>query len=169
MRLNLKEIIHVPGASVPFAFQMDLSTLELNGEMPVSEPVEVTGRVRNRAGALVLEGEAVTRLHLICDRCMEPFTREKRVPLETMLATELADEANEDEIFLLSGGELDLDDLAGSALILAMDSKNLCSEDCKGICSGCGANLNEEPCRCAPEVDPRLVKLSQLLEDNKSE
>lgn len=167
MRLNLKEIIHVPGGTVPFAFQMDLSSLELNGEMPVSEPLEVTGRVRNRAGALALEGEAVTRLHLICDRCMEPFTREKRVPLETLLATELADEVNEGEIFLLDGNELDLGDLAGSALILAMDSKNLCSEDCKGICSGCGVNLNEAPCRCAPEVDPRLVKLSQLL--NKSE
>ena len=30
MRLNLREIIHVPGASLPFAFQLDLSDLDLS-------------------------------------------------------------------------------------------------------------------------------------------
>ena len=165
MRLNLKDIIHVPGASVPFDVQMDLSDLKFGGEAPISEPVAVTGRVRNMAGALVLEGAAVTRLHLTCDRCMSPFVREKEVPVDTLLATELADEASEDEIVLLDGDELDLTELMTTAVVLAMDSKNLCSEDCKGMCGGCGVNLNEEPCRCRPEVDPRLAALAQLLED----
>lgn len=165
MRLNLKDIIHVPGASVPFDFQLDLSDLEFGGERPISEPVAASGRVRNMAGALVLEGEAVTRLHLNCDRCMKPFVREKAVPVDTLLATELADEASEDEIFLLDGDVLDVGELMNTAVILAMDSKNLCSEDCKGICSGCGVNLNEDVCHCKPDVDPRLAALAQLLED----
>ena len=46
-----------------------------------------------------------------------------------------------------------------------MDTKNLCSPDCKGLCPGCGANLNHEACRCKKAVDPRLAKLAQLLED----
>ena len=28
----------------------------------------------------------------------------------------------------------------------------LCDEECKGLCSSCGANLNEGPCSCAGEV-----------------
>lgn len=62
-------------------------------------------------------------------------------------------------------GVLDLDELMGDVFLLNLDTKNLCSEDCKGLCPGCGANLNEESCRCRKEVDPRLAKLAQLLED----
>ena len=41
----------------------------------------------------------------------------------------------------------------------------LCSEDCKGLCAVCGKNLNEGPCDCKPEPDPRLAVLAQLLKD----
>lgn len=165
MRLNLRDIIHVPGGSIPFAFQMDLTQLDFYGEQPVAEPVQVRGIVRNMAGALQLEGTASSNLHLTCDRCGKPFQREKIVPLDTLLATELEDEEN-DEIVLLEGTEVDLDELAQTAFILAMDTKNLCSEDCKGLCAKCGADLNLGPCGCKPEVDPRLAALAQLLDDS---
>ena len=45
MRLNLREIIHVPGASLPFAFQLDLSQEEFFGEHPIPRPVQVQGRM----------------------------------------------------------------------------------------------------------------------------
>ena len=54
MRLNLKDIIHVPGAVRPFVFQLDLSDLEFSGIRPIDRPISVTGQVRNMAGALVL-------------------------------------------------------------------------------------------------------------------
>ena len=163
MRLNLQAIINVPGAALPFEFQMDLSELELNGEKPIQEPLIVSGTVRNAADVLMLEGEAVAELELVCDRCMKQFRREKRVPLNFLLARELVSD-EEDEIILLDGDELDVGDLAFTAFILEMDTKNLCSEDCKGLCPGCGANLNEETCRCKPTVDPRWAALSQLLD-----
>ncbi len=169
MRLNLKDIINVPGAVEPFEFQMDLSDLDFNGAHPIDQPVFVSGRVRNMAGALVLEAEAKTELHLTCDRCTKPITKEQVVPIETLLAEELADEASEDEIVLLDGDVVDLDEVMTTALIFAMDQKNLCSEDCKGICAGCGVDLNVGECRCKPEVDPRLAALAQLLEDKESE
>lgn len=165
MQLNLKDIINEPGAVRPFAFQLELSDLDFGGVRPIREPVSVKGQVRNMAGALLLEGTVSTTLHLSCDRCTKPFTREKVVPLETLLATELADEASEDEIILLDGDEVDLDEVATTAIVLAMESKNLCSEDCKGICAGCGVDLNIGTCRCNPEVDPRLAVLAKLLED----
>ena len=163
MRLNLREILHVPGASLPFAFQMDLSDLDFYGERPVREPVQVSGTVRNMADALVLEGTAETTLDLICDRCLKPFRQDMRVPVETLLAETLEDEEN-DEILLLDNGEVDLDEVFTTALVLAMDSKHVCSEDCKGLCATCGADLNEGPCGCKPEIDPRFAALAQLLD-----
>ena len=163
MRLDLREILHVPGASLPFQFQMDLSDLDFYGEKPVTEPVEVSGTVRNMADALLLEGEAVTTLDLICDRCLKPYREELRVPVDSLLAETLEDEEN-DEIILLDNGEVDLDEVFTTALVLAMDVKHICSEDCKGLCATCGKDLNEGPCGCKPDVDPRFAALAQLLD-----
>lgn len=169
MRLNLREIIPVPGASRPFDFTLDLSELEWNGGKPIRRPVRVTGEVRNRAGALELKCEAAATLDLICDRCLKPFSQELRIVLSHLLATELANEENEDDIVLLEKDELDLDELIREAFILEMGIKHLCSEDCKGLCDKCGADLNEGPCGCKPEIDPRLAALAQLLDDKKPE
>lgn len=163
MKLDLKRIAREPGSSLPFAFQMDLSQLEWNGEHPVPQPVNVEGRVRNMAGVLLLQATMVTTLSLVCDRCAQLFSREKRVDFESMLATELENEENDDIIFLDGEMQLDLEELLGDVFLLNMDTKNLCSQDCKGLCPGCGADLNHEPCRCKKEIDPRLSKLAQLL------
>lgn len=163
MRLNLRDILHRPGASRSFSFEMDLSALEFSGAHPVCHPVVVSGSIRNMADALVLEGEALATLELTCDRCLEDFSRALRVPVDTLLAETLEDEEN-DEILLLEDGEVDLDEVFTTALVLAMDTKHVCSEACRGLCPGCGVNLNEEPCRCRKEVDPRLAALAQLLD-----
>ena len=166
MRLNLRDILHRPGAARSFAFSLDLSQMDFGGSRPAVHPVQVTGTVRNMADALLLEGEAVTTLELCCDRCLKPFSQEMRVPVEVLLAESLENEDN-DEIILLEDGEVDLEDVFTTAVVLAMDSKHLCSEDCKGLCPGCGVNLNEEPCRCSKEVDPRLAALAQLLDKDQ--
>ena len=163
MRLDLNEIIHTPDARKDFRFELDLSDLDFYGSKPITRPVLAEGSVTNHAGALVLEGTARSVLDLTCDRCGEEFSREKVVHMDCLVAQELEDEEN-DEIFLLDGTELDLDEVVTTAFVLAMDTKNLCSDDCKGLCGGCGANLNFEPCRCKPEVDPRLAALAQLLD-----
>ncbi|MDD6159734.1 MAG: DUF177 domain-containing protein [Oscillospiraceae bacterium] len=164
MKLDLKQIAREPGSVLPFSYDLDMTGLEVNGCRPVTKPVRVEGRVRNMAGAMLLNAVMGTTLSLNCDRCNKPFTREKTVEYETLLAAELEDEENDDIVLLDRDGQLDLDELLGDVFILELDTKNLCSEDCKGLCAGCGADLNEEPCRCKREVDPRLAKLAQLLE-----
>ena len=165
MRLDLRDVILVPDAEKSFQCQVDLSDLEFYGRKPIVRPVLAQGSVVNHAGALVLNGTARSELDLVCDRCGTEFSREKVVALDMLLADELEQEDSEDEIFLLDGNELDLDELVTTAFVLAMDTKNLCSEDCKGLCAKCGADLNLGPCGCRPEVDPRLAALAQLLDD----
>lgn len=163
MRLSLREILYTPGLSMPFDYFMDLSHLDFYGKKPAFKPLRVCGQVRNTAGVLRLEGEASTTLALVCDRCGKSFFRDKSVSFDTMLAARLENEAN-DDIVLLDGDSLDLDAYVTEEFVLAMDTKNLCTDDCRGLCPGCGVNLNEVPCRCKPEIDPRLAALSQLLD-----
>ena len=165
MRLDLRDVIHMPGAEKAFSYQLDLSGLDFWGRKPITRPVTVEGRVTNHAGALTLSGTACSVLDLVCDRCGKPFSREKIVPLDSLLAETLEHEDSEDELILLDGAQLDLDEAATAAFVLAMDTKNLCSEDCKGLCAKCGADLNLGPCGCRPDADPRWAALAQLLEE----
>ena len=168
MRLDLRHIIHIPGACQDFAYELDLSGVKLFGEKPFHRPVQVSGAVRNAAGALELTGQARTVLDTRCDRCLKPLELKLEVPVETLLAEELEDEES-DEIVLLENGQVDLDDIFTTACILALDGKHLCREDCKGLCPTCGADLNEWPCGCKKELDPRLAVLAKLLDKKDSQ
>lgn len=163
MRLDLKEIIHVPGASRDFSCTLDLSQTELFGEKPFQKPVRVSGIVRNMAGALILTGRAACAVETCCDRCLKPITVEFEADVETLLAEELEDEEN-DEIVLLEDGQVDLDEVFTEACILSWEGKHLCAEDCKGLCPRCGSDLNNGPCGCGKELDPRFAALAKLLD-----
>jgi len=168
MLLDLKEIIQRPGGALPFAFELDLSDLEFYGIRPIAEPVRVSGEVRNHAGLLVMTGQAETTLHVNCDRCGKPFLRPMALPFEHMLADHLEDaESENDEIILLNGTVLDAGDAVTDDMVYGMDSGNLCREDCKGRCFRCGKDLNEGPCGCKPELDPRMAVLAKLLEQHE--
>ena len=169
MKLNLKRFAQEPGAALPFDYEMDLSQVEWNGQRPFSHGVHIKGKVRNMAGAMLLNVRLSTVLSLLCDRCAQPFEKEKTVEYETLLAFELENGESDEIVLLDKDGVLELDELMQEVFLLEMDMKNLCSEDCKGLCSGCGANLNREPCRCKKEIDPRLAKLAQLLENREDE
>lgn len=163
MLLNVKPILHTPGKRLDFQFELDLSDMEFSGRYPISRPVAVSGEVRNTAGILELTLNARSTLDAVCDRCGKAFAQEKDVPFACMLAEELQNEEN-DEIVLLEDGMVDVGDLARTAFILDMDTKTLCSEDCKGLCPRCGADLNLGPCSCKKETDPRMAVLAKLLE-----
>lgn len=164
MLLDVRPILHEPGKHLDFHFQLDLSDVELAGRYPISRPVAVDGTVRNAAGVLELELTARSTLDAVCDRCDKAFDQEKEIPFQCLLAEELQNEDN-DEIVLLENGQADVEDLARTAFLLGMDTKTLCSEDCKGLCPRCGADLNLGPCSCKKETDPRLAVLAKLLEN----
>lgn len=165
MLLGLSQIIDRPGASVPFSVSVDLSDLRYGVSYPVSEPVLAEGSVRNTAGVLVMQGNIATTIHGICDRCASEFDRKVEFPIDVVLVTKLESEENEDEwVFPLEGDSADLDDIVRTVFVLNLDSKLLCKEDCKGLCPQCGKNLNDGPCNCRKELDPRFAALKQLLE-----
>ena len=165
MMLGLSKIIETPGASVPFSTSVDLSDLCYGVSYPVTEPVVAEGMVRNTAGVLVMTGSIKTTIHGTCDRCAAEFDRDIDFAIDVVLVTELANEENEDEwVFPLEGDSADLDDIVRTVFVLNLDSKLLCKEDCKGMCCRCGKNLNDGPCSCQKELDPRFAALKQLLE-----
>ena len=160
MRLNLNDIVGRPGTEKPFQFSLTLPDL---AACTMQGPLSASGYVVNVAGALELGGQVLVTMTCTCDRCMTPFWVEETLPVTAYLAETLTDEENPD-IFLLEGGAVDLDEIFTTAFLLDRESKVVCSEDCKGLCVTCGANLNEGPCACSRALDPRLAALQQLLD-----
>jgi uncharacterized protein len=86
-----------------------------------------------------IKGEIEGIFELVCDRCADSFLQNKKIEL--------------DEIFELSKKELsdrlvDLDSKVRDIIVMSFPIKILCNENCKGICLGCGVNLNKEKCKC---------------------
>ena len=80
---------------------------------------------------------------------------------------EMSEEEREEQQFMKEY-ELDLEELLREELQLSWPSKVLCSEECKGICSVCGQNLNEGDCECDSFVpDIRLAGLMDIFLGNE--
>lgn len=114
-----------------------------------------------------------------CRRCLRPVSANRNVEVRGMYSfaegfecLELSEEELELQgIFPLAVDSdcLDLTDLVREAVVLDYPRFLLCSEDCRGLCPGCGVDLNEEPCRCVSKTaDPRWSKLIDLKKENKN-
>ena len=164
MSIDLRRLIRTPGARLPFRCELGGERLSFPAVVSYIEPPVGEGEISNSADLLTLKGSIRARMRCVCDRCAREFDKAVDLPLDVRLAAELEDEEDPD-YYLLRGDELDLDDLLESAFILGMDTQILCRDDCKGLCPRCGADLNEGPCACRKESDPRLAVLEQLLDD----
>ena len=162
MRLNLREIIEVPGGSVPFQCELDTQGLDFLSVQEYKSRPRAQGRVYNEAGVLHMEGTLKAEMTCVCDRCGTLFDSEKLTQIDATIVEEEAED--HPEFFVLDGDEIDLDEILSTLFILDMDMKFLCREDCKGLCSNCGKNLNLGPCGCRKEIDPRFAVLEQLLD-----
>jgi len=162
MRLNLREIIEIPGGSVPFECELDVEGLDFPSIKEYKSRPVAAGRVFNEAGILTLEGTLTAEMTCICDRCGAEFDSVKDTPLSVTIVEE--NTGDDPELFLLEGDEIDLDEILSTCFVLDMETKFLCTEDCKGLCSTCGKNLNLGPCQCRKPIDPRFAVLEQLLD-----
>ena len=77
--------------------------------------------------------------------------------------TEDFDEAN-----YIDGYTLDVDQMVCNEILIGWPTKILCGEDCKGICSVCGQNLNEGTCDCEDTgLDPRMSVIRDVFKNFK--
>ena len=169
MRIKLEELEKSGGA---FAHVYEAEELVLDDEQArLTMPPEVRGRVVREGREVRLRGSIRARAEVECDRCLKTI----EVPVETKFdvafipsADYERDETHEllEEDLNLSvfeGEEIDVDELVREQVLLALPSRVLCREDCKGLCPTCGVDRNTETCACEQsEVDPRWTALKDF-------
>jgi uncharacterized protein len=137
---------------------MDGSRLKRPEDTDVSflSPVEYDLKVSKAGVNIWIKGPVRARLSLVCARCLEQFAFSVETEMDIELwpkesapsAPEVELKTEELNVYYYEGDEIDLDPLVFEEVMLNMPIKALCSEACKGICPGCGKNLNLEACQC---------------------
>ncbi len=164
MILDVRKVFLDKSESLPFDYQMDLSSTDLNGVKPFVSPVSIKGIVRHFEGAAQLEAEVGFDFSIPCDRCAEQIDKHYSYHFEHQLVPSLNNEEN-DSYIEVQDYQLDLDELIRADILLELPTKFLCRSDCKGICPQCGKNLNDGSCGCIKhQVDPRLEVLKKLID-----
>ena len=158
MFIQLEAIFNGGVERLPLDYEFDFSKEELGGVFPFTTPGILKGEIRNTAGIVTIEAKAEFSMEVTCDRCAEDIKPEFTVDVEHGLVASLNHEDNDDYI-LLEDMKLDVEQLTLEDIYLALPGKFLCKEDCKGLCSECGANLNESSCDCKKPIDPRWAAL----------
>jgi len=120
------------------------------------------------ASCIRVRGSICTNLSYQCVRCLERFDFALDSRFEFSLQLDSGpDEAEETE---LNSDDLDMVPFDGSSLdplaiveeqfYLALQSNPVCAENCRGLCSSCGGNLNNRQCGCAAgAADSPFAKL----------
>ena len=82
------------------------------------------------------------------------------------MESDLIDATEEDdEVEIIDPGSrvIDLVNRVRDAIALELPLRVFCRQDCKGLCSTCGQNLNESDCDCSAEqIDPRWEALAKF-------
>lgn len=165
-RIQLEQLFNNDGFQKDICHETDLSHLDVNGRFPFPKPVRITGVLKNEAHIVTLSAQLEAKFYTLCDRCACDVVKTLSIPVEHTFITELNEEEDADRFIVVPDMTLDLDALVSEDLLLELPYKVLCREDCKGLCPQCGKNLNEGPCSCSKQVDPRLEALAALLRDD---
>ncbi|RKG66564.1 DUF177 domain-containing protein [Corallococcus sp. CA054B] len=173
----LKEALEGPGSGEDTGFQ-------------ATAPSTLHATLRKLSGGVLLKGNFTVHVGAPCKRCLADvkldlpvsFTinlvpeslargddfkgddekvmeKKERTQGESGGTFELDD--TDEQVF--DGKTIDLDPIVREQVLLALPMSAVCREDCQGLCSQCGQNLNEKKCGCEPKVvDPRLSPLKNI-------
>ena len=130
------------------------------------------GSVKKVGSRYIVSGRLTSDVTLQCDRCLCVYELKISEDFAVYFALDKPGEpgkrtrANETDSELedIIHDSINLNETLFEQLILQIPMKALCSADCRGLCSECGAELNKGECGCdRTSIDPRLMKLKDLL------
>ncbi len=101
-----------------------------------------------------------------CSRCLKPTKNSKTTTLSGKLLEGREEDfiEEEGEFIFYENNELKLEEYVESQVYVSLPMRILCEDDCKGLCSTCGINLNENTCDCVEHtIDPRLADLQKFF------
>jgi uncharacterized protein len=134
-------------------FKYRFGNFKIMHASPVTLEVENVGE-----GKVVVNGNVTVEVKIPCARCLELTNAVLDIQLET----------ESEQKDYIDGYNLDVDQLVHDEALSVWPERVLCREDCKGLCSTCGQNLNDGSCDCErTDLDPRMAKILDIFSNFK--
>ncbi len=117
--------------------------------------LDLQGRDLEVSGSFTAEGEGE------CDRCAESVALVLEREFRTVFVPASRDpgetgdhelQAADLDISFYDGGGIEVDDIFWEQVALALPTKVLCREECRGVCPHCGTDRNRSECHCPGET-----------------
>ena len=172
MKIDLRAMLADECRVLPISYTL---TPEVNPHDPTGvftdvrfpSPMAVNGEILNTAGYMRMQLDLSLDFVAPCARCLQAVAGKFTFTVEkTIVPKNLAQDMDEDaldECVVVEDGFLDMDDELRELLELEFPTRVLCDENCRGLCDRCGKDLNEGPCSCGKELDPRLAGFAAIL------
>lgn len=145
MRLDLRRLKRSGKDKTDFYFEYAPES-NLSESIPDSKvvvPVKISGSVTLTGDhSAFVEGEVLFTIEGACTRCLTQTVKTYTAEFEEAVSD------GEDEIYPLVNDTIDLAKIVDDVILMNVPVSFLCDDACKGICVGCGVNLNNGECKC---------------------
>ena len=172
----LIDIPRIPPEGLDLDLGLDAVSLRLEGERDflLQPGAHLRAHVDLVDGSTVhIRGRLTATVEPECGRCLERYGSGLSQELDLFYLPRAAErpQDQEEEVGLgdhevvvgyYDGDRLDLGEVVREQMFLSLPLKRLCREDCRGLCPGCGKNLNAGACGCPPTREPEDARLAPL-------
>ncbi len=173
MLVNLSDVLTSQGKAECFVTELELQIYECKlGSFRIvhKQPVSITATNTGNGKAQVEVSTSLV-LMLKCDRCLKDVTKTFDLSLSRQVhAPSVELDEDPDETNFMEGYQLNVESLINREILMNWPMKVLCKEECKGICTKCGKDLNDGECNCDTFVpDPRMAVIKDIFNANNKE
>lgn len=163
LTVPVAEILGRPGEYRDFVINEPLAGVHTALARLEGSPVQAGLRAESVVEGILVTGTVEGRASLECARCLRRFASDVTLEVCELYAAPGHEIADDEDAYELRGTDVPLEPMLRDTMTLALPLNPLCGPSCKGICSRCGADLNQGACSCRDEdVDPRWAALSSL-------
>jgi uncharacterized protein len=160
MKINVERIQEKPftlRSEEPAESFPVLSRMQAEGECVFNGPVRSDVTAAREFDHIRVSGRVSADVTLVCARCLANYPSVIDSRFTIYFRKGLPHDAMEEETELVeqdlisatySGDEIDLTHEIEEQVAMEVPLKPLCSEECKGLCPGCGTDLNQASCSC---------------------
>jgi len=132
---------------------LDASQIDLEfDDLVYTAPLHVDGVVTKMSSVLTFKGTLASEVKKTCSRCLNQF--DDKFIVSFNYSFDIKDKS-----------EVDATEDIREALIFKHSQQSYCVADCKGLCSHCGVDLNQNSCTCNKNLETESSNLKELLEE----
>lgn len=166
MLIDLSRFLHGDQAADSYSFELNEKEMPNKYLFPINYPINLILKIYKVDEEYLFSMEGSYGYEAECDRCLKLTKRIMEFKASGKLMERMGniDEGDEsDEVVYLEDEQLNLEEYIWNQIVSSLPMKFICSDDCKGLCPHCGADLNNGPCKCGGNTgDLRFEKLREL-------